>query len=261
MSRGLAAERTFFVTLALLFAASAAATLLWCEAMGSMSVLHMPGGWSLSMTWMRMPGQTWLHAAAAFLGMWVVMMVAMMLPALAPVLRRYRQAYGAEAATHGDAARLQWRTSLVGIGYFLVWTLLGAAIFPVGAALSALALHLPSLARAVPLVGAMVIMIAGILQFTPWKLRQLACCRALPARCAALQSSALCHGIRLGVHCCQCCAGPTAVLLVLGVMDVYAMTAVAAAITAERLTQHGAQVARAIGILSVAVGLLLMVRA
>jgi predicted metal-binding membrane protein len=36
------------------------------------------------------PGQTWPGAAASFLGMWVVMMVAMMLPSLVPMLRRYR---------------------------------------------------------------------------------------------------------------------------------------------------------------------------
>jgi hypothetical protein len=42
--------------------------------------MPMPGGWTMSMAWMRMPGQTWPGAAASFLGMWVVMMVAMMLP-------------------------------------------------------------------------------------------------------------------------------------------------------------------------------------
>jgi predicted metal-binding membrane protein len=258
MSRGLVADRTFVVTVALLFAASAALTVLWCEAMSSMSALRMPGGWSLSMTWMRMPGQTWLEAAAAFLGMWMVMMVAMMLPSLAPTLHSYRRVCG--AVSDGDPTRLAWRTSLVGLGYFLVWLLLGAAIFPVGVALAALAMHLPALSRAVPLAGAVVIMIAGVLQFTPWKLRQLACCRAVPARCETLPHGALRHGLRLGVHCCQCCAGSTAVLLVLGVMDVRAMTAVAVAITAERLTRHGVQVARVLGILSVAAGLSLLVR-
>ena len=42
------------------------------------------------MAWMRMPGQTWPGAAASFLGMRVVMMVAMMLPCLVPMLWRYR---------------------------------------------------------------------------------------------------------------------------------------------------------------------------
>jgi len=40
------------------------------------------------MAWMRMPAQTWPAAAAAFLGMWVVMKVAMMMPWLASMLQR-----------------------------------------------------------------------------------------------------------------------------------------------------------------------------
>jgi putative transposase len=38
------------------------------------------------------PGQTWSGAAASFVGMWVVMMVAMMVPSFVPMLWRYRQA-------------------------------------------------------------------------------------------------------------------------------------------------------------------------
>ena len=60
--------------------------------MSAMGEMPMPGGWTMSMAWMRMPGQTWPGAAASFLGMWVVMMVAMMLPSLVPMLWRYRQA-------------------------------------------------------------------------------------------------------------------------------------------------------------------------
>ena len=62
--------------------------------MSAMGAMPMPGGWTMSMAWTRMPGQTWSGAAASFLGMWVVMMVAMMLPSLAPMLWRYRQAVG-----------------------------------------------------------------------------------------------------------------------------------------------------------------------
>jgi predicted metal-binding membrane protein len=42
--------------------------------------MPMPDGWTMSMAWMRMSGLTWASTAASFLGMWVVMMVAMMLP-------------------------------------------------------------------------------------------------------------------------------------------------------------------------------------
>src|SRR5881628_743157 len=82
---------------------------------------------------MRIPGQTW-SGAASFLGMWVVMMVAMMLPSLVPMLWRYRQAVGRTGET-----RLGRLTALVGVGYFFVWTVFGIAAFPLGGARNAAA--------------------------------------------------------------------------------------------------------------------------
>ena len=67
---------------------------VWCGSMSAMGEMPMPGSWTMSMAWMRMPGQTWPGSAASFLGMWVVMMVAMILPCLVPMLWRYRQAVG-----------------------------------------------------------------------------------------------------------------------------------------------------------------------
>ena len=78
-----ASQRALFGVSALLFAASAGVTIVWCASMSAMGEMPMPGGWTMSMAWMRMPGQTWPGAAASYLGMWVVMMVAMMLPSLA----------------------------------------------------------------------------------------------------------------------------------------------------------------------------------
>src|SRR6266446_4672853 len=92
MSSERASQQAFFGVSALLFAASAAATIVWCASMSAMGEMPMPGGWTMSMAWMRMPEQTWLGSAASFLCMWIVMMVAMMLPSLAPMLWRYRQA-------------------------------------------------------------------------------------------------------------------------------------------------------------------------
>ena len=94
------------------------------------------------MAWMRMPGQTWPGAAAALLCMWVVMMVAMMLPSLVPMLWRYRQAVGRTGET-----RLGRLTALVGVGYFFVWTVFGMAAFPLGVALAAIEMQQPALAR------------------------------------------------------------------------------------------------------------------
>src|SRR5258705_9799269 len=145
ISRHMASERTseraFFGVLALLFAASAAATIGWCASMSATDGMPMPGGWTMSMAWMHMPEQSWPGAAASFLGMWVVMMVAMMLPSLVPMLWRYRQAVGRPGET-----RLGRLTALVGAGYFFVWTALGMAVFPLGVALAAVEVGRPALA-------------------------------------------------------------------------------------------------------------------
>src|SRR3982751_6022495 len=115
-------RRAFFGVSALVFAASATLTTLWCASMSSRGEMPMPNGWTMSMAWMRMPGQTWAGAAASFLTMWGVMMVAMMLPSLVPVLWRYHQAVGPTGEAHRG-----WLTALVGAGYFFVWTVFGMA--------------------------------------------------------------------------------------------------------------------------------------
>jgi predicted metal-binding membrane protein len=256
-------DRTQFVFWAvssLLFAASAAGTILWCASMSAPGEMAMPGGWTMSMAWMRMPGQTWPGAAASFVGMWIGMMVAMMLPSQSAMLWRYRQNI---IGTAGDA-RLGRLTALVGGGYFLVWTALGLAVFAVGAALAAVAMQHAALARAVPMAGGGVVLLAGALQFTPWKASRLACCRtALGQDCWRTPDAgnAWRHGLRLGLQCSECCVGPMAILLVLGVMDLRVMAVVAAVITAERLAPAGMRVARAIGAVEVVAGVLFLARA
>jgi predicted metal-binding membrane protein len=259
MAGRMVSERAFFGVSALLFAASATVTIVWCASMSSMGGMSMPGGWTMSMAWMRMPGQTWLGLAASFLGMWVVMMAAMMLPSLVPMLWRYRRAVGTTGQT-----RLGWLTAVVGLAYFCVWTVFGMAAFPLGVALATLEMQVPALAGAVPIAIGVVVVIAGALQFTAWKANHLACCRETPRHCHALRAdagTAWRHGLRLGLHCSYCCAGLTAILLVIGVMDLCAMAVVMAAITVERLAPAGERVARAIGVVIVGAGLLLIARA
>ncbi len=110
----------------------------------------------------------------------------------------------------------------------------------------------------------MVVVVAGALQLTAWKVRHLACCRQEPGRGRTLPAdagTAWRHGLRLGLECSRCCASLMAILLVAGVMDLGAMAAVAAAITAERLAPAGERVARGIGAAVVGVGLFLIARA
>ena len=251
--------------------------------------MPMSGGGEMSMMWRRMPGQTWPGAATSFLCMWVVMMVAMMLPVLMPMLWRYRQIVARKIAARtadvlaGSAwagggrtddgrpggvwaggAHIAGLTALVGGGYFFVWTLFGMVIYPLGAALAALEMQQPQLAHAVPTAVGMVVLIVGFLQLTAWKARQLSCCREAPGRCHTVSASAGTawrHGLNLGLQCSRCCGGLMVIPLVVGVMDLWAMTVVTAAITVERLAPAGERVARAIGVVVVGAGLLLIVRA
>jgi len=250
---------TFLVVLCgLLFTATAMLTILWCRAMPNMS-LPMPGGWTMSMTWMRMDGESWPSAAVAFIGMWTVMMVAMMLPSLAPILGNYRQ-----RLSNVPQTQVNLLTILFMAGYFLVWTAAGLTVFPAGAMLASLEMREPAVARVVPLVSGAVVLLAGALQFTRWKQHRLVCCQPQNKTHAPRGThavGALKQGLGLGIDCILCCSGIVAILLALGVMDLRVMAVVTAATTAERLAPAGRRVARSIGVFACSAGLVLMFRA
>jgi predicted metal-binding membrane protein len=243
----------------LLFAISATVTIVWGMSMSAMGGMPMPGGWTMSMAWMRMPGHSFAFMATSFLGMWVVMMMAMMLPSLVPMLRRYREVVGGIAG-----ARLGWLTTLVGGGYFFVWILIGVAAFPLGIAIAKMEMQQPALARTVPIAAGVVILLAGAFQFSAWKARHLACCRYESAPLVRQRSdsgTAWRYGMRLGVHCSSCCGNLILILLVIGIMDLRAMAVVTAAITAERLAPAGERTARAIGAVCAGAGVVFLARA
>jgi predicted metal-binding membrane protein len=206
-----------------------------------------------------MPGQTWSAAAVSFLAMWLAMMAVMMLPSLVPTLWRYREAVSHSGAKH--PGRLTW---VVALAYFFVLTIVGAAVFPFGVASADLLRRDAALARAVPITVGVVFLGAGALQFTAWKTHHLLCCRTALDGChsaPAHLSTAWRYGVRLGMHCMSCCAGLTASLLVIGIMDLRAMAVATAAITAERLAPRGERMARVIGVIVVVAGSMLVARA
>jgi predicted metal-binding membrane protein len=228
-----------------------------------MDALPMSAG-TMPTTWMPMCGQSWIGAAASFLGMWTLMMTAMMLPSQVPALWRYRRSAGGAGA---PAPLLP--TALVALGYLLTWAILGAVVYPLGAAATAASMRHPALERAAPLATGLVVLLAGALQFTRWKAHRLDCCRrgycGRPSGCGpavpAGTFGAWGQGLRMGLDCIQCCAGLTAVLLVTGIMDMPVMIAVTGAITLERLAPGGQRVARFIGAALVTAGLCLILRA
>jgi len=239
--------------MALAFIASVAATITWCESMSAMPGMRMPGGWSMTMTWMRTPGQTWLAAGGTFLAMWTFMMAAMMLPTFAPVLRRFQR--------RGHRRAMQ--AISLATGYFGVWAAVGLLLFPIGVGFNALAMRNEMLSKVTPLLGALVVMIAGALQFMSWKTRALARCRHEEGCCDAWWGKprdALPVGMRLGLKCAYCCAPLTAVLLVTGVMELVVMALITIAISSERLARSVA-VVRMVGVGMLISGIVLVRRA
>jgi len=195
--------------------------------------------------------------ASSFVGMWAVMMAAMMLPSLVPMLRRYR-----EAAGGADARWLGARTVLVGVGYFFVWTVIGMAVFPVGVGVGVAEMLHPGLSRAVPVAVGLLVVLVGAVQLTAWKARVLACCRA-DQPIGALPTGvtgAWRHGLRLGVACARGCVGLMVLLVVLGVMDLRVMAVVSVGVTAERIAAAGDRVARGIGWVVIGAGAVLVAR-
>jgi len=188
----------------------------------------------------------WFAAPAAFIGMWILMMVPMMLPSVLPMLWRYRQA----AARHSDA-QPDVTIALMSGGYLFVWSVIGVAVMPLSIALTRLA----------PIASGTMVIIAGAWQFTEWKAHHLACFRRTPPRSIAERGAGWRHGTRLGLECARCCGNLMIIPLVLGTMDVRVMALVGAAITLERLAPAGRRVALATGVAAIATGLILIANA
>ena len=210
------------------------------------------------MTGMTMPQQTWYGAAAGYLGMWMAMMVPMMLPSLVPMLWRHRR-----SVRGADGIHLHGLTALVGVGYFVIWAVVGAATYAAGAGVMAVELRWGEVAQWLPVAAGALVLVAGGVQLTPWKARQLALWREESGRGRPPAPNALGawrHGLRLGVRCSLCCGSLMLALLAVGMMDLVAMMAVTLAISAERLAPAPLRVARAAGVAMVVVGVVTIAR-
>lgn len=211
------------------------------------------------MVWRGMPEQTGFSAASSFMEMWVVMMVAMMLPSLVPMLLRYRR-----SILRLDTARLGGPMTLAGAGYFFVWAMVGAAVYPLGVVVTAAEMRWLALAHAEPAMTGIVLLLAGGVQLSGWKARQLRRCREAPVWVQSLSSnaqSACPYGVRLGLHCSLCCASFMIVLLVPGMMNLGAIAIITAVITIERLMPRPERTARVAGVVVIVAGAFILARA
>jgi predicted metal-binding membrane protein len=182
----------------------------------------------------------------AFLLMWIVMMAAMMFPAIAPVAILWSRGIVLSVSARSHA----WRIILFVAGYLLAWGAIGViAYFAFGVFGHAIS-HFPNSAN---YFGASVFAVAGIFQFTRLKDICLRHCRSplsALAHYTAFRGPAidLRVGLHHGLYCGGCCWGLMLVLVVVGVMNIAIMVALTAVILLEKLSPSGPFLARVVGL-------------
>jgi predicted metal-binding membrane protein len=191
------------------------------------------------------PG-TDLGALGWYLGIWVTMTAAMMLPSEAPTVLIFGR-------TRGDSQIVAFVA-----GYLLAWTAYGLAAYAVYRAIRSASPSFLAWDERGPLVAGGVLAAAGLYQLTPLKTACLRHCRsplqfllrARPGRLGAVRM-----GIEHGAVCVGCCAGLMLVLFALGVMSLFWMGIVAVAILVEKTMPGGQAVARGLVVALVGLGI------
>ncbi|MEP6660370.1 MAG: DUF2182 domain-containing protein [Acidimicrobiales bacterium] len=198
-----------------------------------------------------MPGTMGL-GIGAFLGVWALMMSAMMLPSIAPLASLYSR-------TMRD--HRPRRLGLLALGYVGAWTAVGLVAFGLAAGGDRLAQHAPGWAQAAA-VGTC--FACGMYQMTSLKDRCLQKCRSPLGHLLHYASfRGTLADFRVGLHhgawCVACCWALMVLLVTFGVMSVVAMLVLAAVIILEKVLLPGRWFSFSVGIVAVALGIAIWV--
>jgi len=198
---------------------------------------------------MAMPANgPWALADAALVfTMWAVMMVAMMLPTALPMLLAFRRTDAARA-TERDA---DVRTALFAIGYVATWMAFSAAATGAQWALHAAGQVSAAMQITNRWIGAGVLIVAGLYQWSGWKDVCLRSCRSPLAfilnRWSPGPIGAFRMGVEHGGYCAGCCWLLMTLLFVVGVMNVAWIVALTLYVLAEKIAPANRWLARASG--------------
>ena len=227
-------------------AAAIVAVLLACAAAAWLFTISQAN--SMAMGGLAMMG------AGLFLITWLVMMVAMMFPSVAPMTL----AFASVTRTRGEGI---FPTAAFVLGYLLIWTAAGLVPLAAIQALNQIWMTPPSW---LPRVGGAVIVVAGIYQFTPLKDACLRACRSplgfvLSHDFGGGPASAVRAGASHGLYCLGCCWALMAVLAVLGLMNIAWMAVFAAIFFVEKNVRRGELLPRVVGAACIVGGLVVAI--
>ena len=195
--------------------------------------------------------------AIIFVGGWTLMTIAMMLPSSLPLVNLFRTI----VAERADADRLVLR--LV-IGYLGMWAFFGILAYRGDAIVHRALEALPEFATAASWIGAMILLAAGVYQFTPLKQICLEKCRSPYSfvvehwRGRRAGWDALWLGVRHGLFCVGCCWTLMLLMFAVGGANLGWMLALGAVMAAERTTRWGRYVTRPLGVALTGVAVLLL---
>ena len=192
--------------------------------------------------------------------MWIEMMVAMMIPSAAPMILTF--------ATVNRNRREQERpyvsTGMFLLGYLVVWAGFSALAALAQWTLHARALLSPMMVSTSPVFGGVLLIVAGIFQWTPLKNACLAHCRSplsfMLTDWREGKAGAFVMGLKHGAYCTGCCWFLMALLFVAGVMNLWWIALIAVFVLLEKVVPRGLLVGRIAGALLVTWGTWMMVK-
>ena len=211
----------------------------------------MYGAMSGSSAWMMT--DRWDAAHLALLAaMWTAMMTGMMLPSAAPTLLLYANV----VRKSDDGPHTAARAYAFGAGYLVVWSAFSLAATFVQRGLSAVSLLSPMMELHAAAASAVVLVVAGVYQLTPFKRDCLSACRSpasfITSHWRTGTRGAFRMGVDHGVFCLGCCWALMLLLFAGGVMNLLVIALITLFVLAEKLAPYGAQGGRLSGVLLIA---------
>jgi len=236
-------ERTLILAPLLLLAAASWAILIWQ---------------SRTMNGMGM-GLTMGMGAVLFLAIWVVMMIAMMFPTIAPMILVFARA---QRDRHGSERAFTPVWVFVG-AYLLIWALFGGLAYLGALATSGLAQQVPWLMMNASRIGGGILVLAGLYQLTPLKRACLAQCRTpqdfIHHSWRDGSPGSFRMGLSHGTYCLGCNWLLFLLLFSLGIMNIAAMALLTALIFAEKVFPLGTRIAQCAALVLILYGALVIV--
>jgi predicted metal-binding membrane protein len=223
------------------------------RAMPGMNMADMPG-----MAMSRDHAWGVVDVALLFV-MWAAMMIAMMVPAAAPMVLTFAMVQ----RKRREQDRASIPTAVFLLGYAVVWTGYAAAVALAQWQLHEADLLSTEMVSASAWLGGVLLLVAGVFQWTSLKQACLAKCRSplsfLMTEWREGPAGAFVMGARHGAYCVACCWALTALLFVVGVMNLLWVSGLAVFVLAERVLPGGPAVSRAAGALLVVTGVFILI--